>query len=97
MEDVAKCLIACDNLMQDSKYRYEDIKVEVKFKDYATPTLAEKIATYKDAVLSGVLSVDRFITECYGDESQESQEKEKEAILQSLQKDKFNFNFSEGE
>ena len=97
MEDVAKCLLACDNLMQDSKYKYEDIKIEVKFKDYATPTLAEKIATYKDAVLSGVLSVDRFITECYGDESKEAQEKEKQAILEVLKKDKFNFNFSEVE
>ena len=96
-EDLAKCLIACDNLMRDRKYKYEEIKIEVKFKDYATPTLSEKIGAYKDAVLSGVLSVDRFITECYGDESQESQEKEKEALLQALQKDKFNFNFSEGE
>ena len=97
MEDVAKVLIACDNLMQDSKYKYEDIKLEVKFKDYATPTLSEKIGAYKDAVLSGVLSVDRFITECYGDESIEAQEKEKQAIIETLHKDKFNFNFSEVE
>jgi hypothetical protein len=96
-EDLAKCLIACDNLMRDRKYKYEEIKIEVKFKDYATPTLSEKINEFKDAVLSGVLSVDRFITECYGDESQESQDKEKEALLQALQKNKFNFNFSEGE
>jgi len=96
-EQLAKVLLASDGLMQDAKYKYTDINVEVKYKDYATPSLSEKIQAYKDAVLSGVLSVDRFISECYGDESKEAQEKEKQAILEVLKKDKFNFNFSEVE
>ena len=91
-ENVSKVLIACDNLMQNAKYKYEDIKVEVAFKDYATPSLSEKINTYKDAVKDGVMSVERFIQECYGDESEESQEREKQAILKSLNQSKFNFN-----
>lgn len=86
-EEVGKCLIACDNLMQNANYKYDDIKVEVAFKDYATPSLSEKINTYKDAVKDGVMSVDRFIQECYGDESQESQDRERQAILKSLNND----------
>ena len=99
-EDVAKCLLACDNLMENAKYQYEDIKVEVAFKDYATPTLSEKINTYKDAVKDGVMSVDRFILECYGDESKESQDKERESINEALKlqaKSKFDFNILEQE
>ena len=98
MEDVAKVLIACDNLMKDSKYKYDDIKVEVKFKDYATPSLSEKIQAYKDAYLSGAISIDRYIDELYGDENQEAKDKEKQALLKAKQEDmksKFNFNFSE--
>ena len=97
MEDVAKVLLACDNLMKDAKYKYDDIKVSVKFKDYATPTLAEKIATYKDAVLSGVMSVDRFITECYGDEEKDRQDKEKQYIESQLNKEKLDFKLLEQE
>lgn len=86
-ENVGKCLIACDNLMQNAKYKYDEIKLEVAFKDYATPSLSEKINTYKDAVKDGVMSVERFIQECYGDESQESQEREKQAVLEGLQRE----------
>ena len=95
MEDVAKVLLACDNLMKDKNYKYEDIKVEVKFKDYATPSLSEKIQAYKEAYLSGAISIDRYIDELYGDESQDAKDKEKQALLEARQTDKFNFNFSE--
>lgn len=99
LERLTQLVLTCYDLMTKDKnsFSYKEYNIEVKFKDYATPTLSEKIQAYKDAVLSGVLSVDRFITECYGDESPESQEKEKQALLEALQKDKFNFNFSEVE
>ena len=37
------------------------------------------------------MSVDRFILECYGDESEETQEKEKQALMEALEKDKPRF------
>lgn len=94
-EQLAKVLLASDGLMRDKNYKYEEIEVEVRYKDYATPTLAEKINTYKDAYLGGAMSVDRYINELYGDESEEAREKEKQLLLQAKQQDKFNFNFSE--
>jgi len=97
MEDVAKVLIACDNLMNDKNYKYEDIKIEVKFKDYATPSLSEKIGAYKEAYLSGAISIDRYIDELYGDESEDAKEKEKQALLQAQNKEKLDFNFLEQE
>ena len=87
IEQLGKALLTCYDLMTKSKFEYKDYELEVAFKDYATPTLSEKINTYKDAVKDGVMSVDRFILECYGDESEETQEKEKQAILESLNRD----------
>ena len=92
IEQLSKVLLTCYDLMTKSKYEYIDYELEVSFKDYATPTLSEKINTYKDAVKDGVMSVDRFILECYGDESEETQEKEKKAIIEALDRDKPSFN-----
>lgn len=87
IEQLGKALLTCYDLMTKQQFEYREYELEVSFKDYATPSLSEKINTYKDAVLSGVMSVDRFIQECYGEESQESQDREREAILQSLNRD----------
>ena len=78
--------------MTKSKYEYIDYEIEVSFKDYATPSLSEKINTYKDAVKDGVMSVDRFIQECYGEESEETQEQERQALIEALDRDKPSFN-----
>ena len=93
IEQLSKVLLTCYDLMTKQQFEYKEYELEVSFKDYATPSLSEKINTYKDAVKDGVMSVDRFIQECYGEESEESQEKEKQAILEALNKEKIGFNF----
>ena len=92
LEQLGKVLLTCYDLMTKSKFEYIDYELEVSFKDYATPSLSEKINTYKDAVKDGVMSVDRFIQECYGEESEETQEQEKQALLESLDRDRPSFN-----
>ena len=91
IERLCNISLSLYDLMLNKNAEYEDYEVEVSFRDYATPSLSEKINTYKDAVKDGVMSVDRFILECYGDESIESQEKEKQAILEALERDKPTF------
>ena len=92
LEQLGKVLLTCYDLMTKSKYEYIDYEIEVSFKDYATPSLSEKINTYKDAVKDGVMSVDRFIQECYGEESEETQEQERQALIEALDRDKPSFN-----
>jgi len=92
-----KKILIVDDLITNPDELPQRTNIQVMFSDYATPSRSERIAKFKDAYLSGAMSIDRYIQEVYFDESKEAQEKEKEALLQAQVKDKFNFNFLEQE
>lgn len=86
-----------DDLITDQDSKPRQTNIQVMFSDYATPSRSERIEKFKDAYLSGAMSIDRYIQEVYFDEDRETQEKEKEALLQAQAKSKFNFNILDEE
>ncbi len=92
-----KMVMAVDCLISNQNAIPQETNIQVMFSDYATPSRSERIEKFKDAYLQGAMSIDRYIQEVYFDEDRATQEKEKQALIEAKQKDKFNFNFSEGE
>jgi len=90
-------IMAVDDLITNKNAIPQETNIQVMFSDYATPSRSERIEKFKDAYLSGAISLDRYIQEVYFDEDKETQDKEKKALLEAQNKDKFNFNFSEVE
>lgn len=88
-------VMAVDDLITNQNAIPTKTNIQVMFSDYGTPTRSERMDKYKDAYLQGAMSIDRYIQEVYFDEDKEAQEKEKQALLEAKQNDKFNFNFSE--
>ena len=88
-------VMAVDDLIVDPDAKPSETNIQVMFSDYGTPTRSERIKEFLDAYLKGGMSLDRYIQEVYFDESKEAQEKEKQALLEAMRQDKFNFNFSE--
>lgn len=74
------------DLMLDENAPNKEHKVQVAFKDYANPTLDSKIKAFGDAMNKGQMSPQRFIDECYGDESEEFKQAEKSYIESFINK-----------
>lgn len=89
--------MAVDDLITDKNATPQETNIQVMFSDYATPSRSERIEKFKDAYLSGAMSIDRYIQEVYFDEDKETQEKEKQALLEAQARGKFDFNILEQE
>ena len=92
-----KMVMAVDCLIFDEDAIPTETNIQVMFSDYATPSRSERIEKYSDAYLKGAISIDRYIQEVYFDEDKETQDKEKEALLQAQAKSKFDFNILDEE
>lgn len=90
-------VMAVDDLITNPDGIPQETNIQVMFSDYATPSRSERIEKFKEAYLSGAMSLDRYIQEVYFDEDKETQEKEKQALLQAQNKSKFDFNILEQE
>ena len=88
LSKVGKLSLYCYDLMIDENAEFKDDVVNIKYRDYANPTLDAKIQAFKDAMLSGAMSVERYVSELYGDESKEIQKQEKEYINKKLNENK---------
>ena len=97
LSKVGKIALYCYDLMIDENAEFKDDDVNIKYKDYANPTLDAKISAFKDAMLSGAMSVDRYVSELYGDETKEIQEQEKEYINNKLNEKNQEPSFNLGE
>lgn len=89
--------MAVDDLISNPNAIPNKTNIQVMFSDYATPSRSERIEKFKDAYLSGAMSIDRYIQEVYFDEDKETQEKEKQALLKAKAQSKFNFNILDEE
>lgn len=90
-------VMAVDDLIADADAKPSETNIQVMFSDYGTPTRSERIDKFLDAYLKGGMSLDRYIQEVYFDEDKQTQEKEKQLLLESQVKDKLDFNFLEQE
>ena len=89
--------MAVDDLIADADAKPSETNIQVMFSDYGTPTRSERIDKFLDAYLKGGMSLDRYIQEVYFDEDKQTQEKEKQLLLEAQVKDKLDFNFLEQE
>ena len=89
--------MAVDDLISNPNAIPDRTNIQVMFSDYAIPSRSERIEKFSPAYLNGAISIDRYIQEVYFDEDKETQEKEKQALLQAQNKSKFDFNFTEEE
>ena len=64
-----------DDLITDQDAEPRSTNIQVMFSDYASPSRSERIENFKDAYLSGAMSIDRYIEEVYFDEDKETQDK----------------------
>lgn len=81
---LANVVLAVNAIMRDENADIKKYDISVKYKDFSKPTLSELIASFKDALLSGAMSPEKYVEQVYGEESIEEQQQELDRIKEIL-------------